>query len=367
MNFNVNKRQSQDGAATGTGDKEPTKKKIMFYKSEQSPSIAIASLDDSNINSPENNEFDDKALSKADVENLIQFDQSDIAMTEKHILIRKDDVVEMEPQKHNSPTAEQQKIINVGNSLTKMDHRIIRVFAGAGTGKTTTLQFLAEQLLKREHTILYLVYNKPAQIEADRRFKNRNLVCKTIHAAALAYTDYGFKITPIDDQVLIKQIIEHYHIEITQYISIKPQKKKSIPKLVDLVGFWIFKTLEAFYRSDRPYADLDNKYLTYYTCQKNHLEKLGFEYTSFYVDKVKEIWLSMWSENSDFGTTHDSYVKMSQLGNLRIPQFTCILFDESQDTSACQLDLFCSQQVSAPMDGVKKSVVVVGKNSFLYF
>lgn len=58
--------------------------------------------------------------------------------------------------------------------------------------------------------------------------------------------------------------------------------------------------------------------------------------------------------------THDAYVKYAQLQNMRIPNFSCILFDESQDASACQLDLFVTQQVSNPTDGVKKNVFVVG-------
>jgi ATP-dependent exoDNAse (exonuclease V) beta subunit len=45
---------------------------------------------------------------------------------------------------------------------------------------------------------------------------------------------------------------------------------------------------------------------------------------------------------------------------MQIQNFSCILFDETQDASACQLDLFVTQQVSNPPDGIKNSVFVVG-------
>jgi hypothetical protein len=58
------------------------------------------------------------------------------------------------------PTTEQRQIVRFGESLRRNEPKIIRVFAGAGTGKTTTLHLLADVLLKARHSVLYLVYNK---------------------------------------------------------------------------------------------------------------------------------------------------------------------------------------------------------------
>jgi ATP-dependent exoDNAse (exonuclease V) beta subunit len=63
---------------------------------------------------------------------------------------------------------------------------------------------------------------------------------------------------------------------------------------------------------------------------------------------------------------HDAYVKYAQLRNMQIPNFSCTLFDETQDASACQLDLFVTQQVSNPPDGIENSVFVVADTVQLY-
>lgn len=76
------------------------------------------------------------------------------------------------------PTAEQAAIVDA--STTGED---LVVEAGAGTGKTSTLQLLADANPRRRG--LYVAYNKAIAADASRRFP-RTVQCRTSHALAMA-------------------------------------------------------------------------------------------------------------------------------------------------------------------------------------
>ena len=92
-----------------------------------------------------------------------------------------------------APTEEQAEILE--------DHgpRII-VHAFAGTGKTTTLQAYTERQPRQQ--FLYIVFNKPAQTEAQKRF-GKNVRVVTSHGLAFRHTGLKYQhklgnITAID-------------------------------------------------------------------------------------------------------------------------------------------------------------------------
>ena len=62
----------------------------------------------------------------------------------------------------------------------------IRILSGPGTGKTTTLEMVAQALLQREPEarILYAPFSKSVKVEARSKF-HRNVQVLTIHALAL--------------------------------------------------------------------------------------------------------------------------------------------------------------------------------------
>ena len=73
------------------------------------------------------------------------------------------------------PTEKQPEIIAQNNNVGK----IVRVISGTGTGKTSTLVLLAEELVKRKENVLYLVFNNKSQLDAERRFQNsKGIPCK---------------------------------------------------------------------------------------------------------------------------------------------------------------------------------------------
>ena len=84
-----------------------------------------------------------------------------------------------------TPTYEQEAILkSVGN--------VVRINARAGTGKTTTLQMLAQK--HREQRILYLVFNRKAKEEARSKFPP-NVDTLTIHGLAYRHEGYKWKET----------------------------------------------------------------------------------------------------------------------------------------------------------------------------
>jgi superfamily I DNA/RNA helicase len=80
------------------------------------------------------------------------------------------------------PTAEQQSAINAfatGDNLT--------IVAGAGSGKTSTLRFLADSAPSRRG--LYLAFNRSVADDGRRRFAGANVTPKTVNQ--LAYAAFG--------------------------------------------------------------------------------------------------------------------------------------------------------------------------------
>ncbi|SLG39762.1 DNA/RNA helicase, superfamily I [Mycobacteroides abscessus subsp. abscessus] len=79
-----------------------------------------------------------------------------------------------------TPTAEQTHIADLFR-----DGSTLKVRAGAGTGKTSTLLLLADVLAEQNRLGLYVAFNKAIATEAGRKFGN-HITAKTAHAMAFA-------------------------------------------------------------------------------------------------------------------------------------------------------------------------------------
>jgi F-box protein 18 (helicase) len=274
-------------------------------------------------------------------------------------------------------TSEQSLIINYSNQLSPSEESrsgsIVRVVAGAGTGKTTTLINLAKRLSKQGHCVLYLVYNKAAHVDAQIKFNGiTNVHCSTMHSAALGFVGNELQTQIKDDYDLRAKIQKTYENEIIAWLlSNSPiaqdahgtSNRKVFNGLVALVVFWIFKTLETWFRGDTTLKKLkSDPFCTYYPAKLNHVKKLGFEIPrKFYIEKAADVWEQMWAGFSSYKypITHDAYLKRAQLSGVQLKRYTAVLVDESQDTNSEQLDLFVKQQ-ARPAKGTAKVVFVVG-------
>ncbi|MDQ7994028.1 MAG: AAA family ATPase, partial [Propionicimonas sp.] len=86
------------------------------------------------------------------------------------------------PAPHHKPTDEQQHAIDLftGGRNTVID-------ALAGSGKTSTLQMIANQAGRRRG--LYAAFNKAIALDAGRKFQGTTVTAKTVHS--LAFAQFG--------------------------------------------------------------------------------------------------------------------------------------------------------------------------------
>ena len=177
-----------------------------------------------------------------------------------------------------------------------------QIVAAAGTGKTTTLELLAQRLVKVGHNVLYLVYNKSAQKDAEDRFALRlgsdsgKVKCMTMHSAALKHlkADANFDQSKIseDDQSIKKAILSEFSSEIIQFLRL-PQSltAKQRKRKMDLCAWWIFKTLLYWAQSSGSLKDFGQIYkYTYYPCKLNHYRKFGKDHGGFYVEMASRVY-----------------------------------------------------------------------------
>ena len=111
-----------------------------------------------------------------------------------------------------SPTREQLAIIH-----SPTTPGITRINAYAGTGKTTALVQLAEELCRKNSKarILYLSFNKSVERAAKAAFQKlwRNITCQTINSTTYRFLCARHGKTVIDDKIFDSSAPEHEHSE----------------------------------------------------------------------------------------------------------------------------------------------------------
>lgn len=90
-------------------------------------------------------------------------------------------------------TPEQQDVVNGTLQMLRGEVEAtgaVKVFAAAGSGKTTTLVRLTEVVIEvyPEIRILYMAYNKEIQRDAERKFSSRNVLTTTFHGFAIKHS-----------------------------------------------------------------------------------------------------------------------------------------------------------------------------------
>lgn len=180
---------------------------------------------------------------------------------------------------------------------------IIKVRAGAGSGKTTTLIGLAE--FNSKERMLYLAFNKAIQEDAARKF-GRNVVCQTVNSVAYNAMNvgrvYGHKLVPF---VKAKQVSDML----------------GVPYYAAALAL---STINAYlYSADREIGEL-------------HAVRALVKPSNLFMitNLAREIWEIMIDKNnSKVGITHDGYMKLFQLSGKSLGNYDRILLDEAQDTN----------------------------------
>lgn len=199
-------------------------------------------------------------------------------------------------------------------------HQVVKIVAGAGTGKTTTLKAIAES--KPNKRGLYLAFNR-AMAEEARRKMPPTVTVKTAHALAAANISRRF-FTKVEQRLPGSRVARELNLEGMridgQYFS--PSS----------IGYALIETVKNFCNS------ADNEITT------AHVPRLAGEgvdlriVNDWLVTQAKRLWALMADADNDFPSTHDVYLKLWVMKGPRL-NFDYIMFDEAQDANPLMLHL----------------------------
>lgn len=226
------------------------------------------------------------------------------------------------------PTVEQQHILD----LAKTDG-VLKVIAGAGTGKTATLVMVADN---DPRPTLYMAFNKDMASEAYHRMPD-HVVCQTTHSVAFSYfgralSDAGKLSRPYGAYVNVKGTGR----EIAIAYKLRGSKKADGSQLPpSVIGNCVLATVAAFEQSADESLWLGHLRLS------EHIDPVLCNTVGPEVLRTAK---KLWAERIDLScntlATHDTYLKLFQLSKNKMDRYEVVMLDEAQDTNACVLDIF---------------------------
>ena len=227
------------------------------------------------------------------------------------------------------PTKEQQ--IAIACSLTG---KSMKINAFSGSGKTSTLVEITKA--RPEKKFLYLTFNKAAAVDAQSRFPESNVECRTIHSLAFQAVGkrYADRLGNINGYALTKII----KLGSARYFRNKPFLK----------GNFVLSTIKRYCQSA---DDEINIYHTPYVDMKKVVDDDDFDAAQFDLVKwAKEVWKAIFAPGSKIQVSHDMYLKVFSLLKPKI-HADVMLIDEAQDSNPITL------QITKQFDG---QVIFVG-------
>lgn len=207
------------------------------------------------------------------------------------------------------PTPEQEAIV-------ASQAEVLKIKAGAGTGKTTTLRALAAHHT-RERT-LYLAFNKAIKEEAQRKFPS-HVRAMTAHGLAYAHVGKYYGNTP---NKLSHGDLKPFHVLPQMAAGLQ----KIPPGLHMLYAGRVLETIKNFLVSGDP--ELDKEHLV---IGGSPGEKAHFHPDRVLLDAL-HVWNCMQDVDNPVPMTHDGYLKLFQLEDHDLG-YDIVLLDEAQDTN----------------------------------
>jgi superfamily I DNA/RNA helicase len=167
-----------------------------------------------------------------------------------------------------------------------------RITAAAGTGKTTTLELMSSELLRKGHlskNVCYLTFNKTAVADAEKRL-SYHVKCKSLHGCAFTIMGVEYdNFYPMDDITLELQIGIFCAKNIDNFLRKMPMKEKLDIQIrkrtIKTVIFYIRKTLNTFVQSKKSVLEgFDPKVFntTYYPAAGMYMYVYIFTYICIY-------------------------------------------------------------------------------------
>lgn len=216
-----------------------------------------------------------------------------------------------------------------------VQYAIVKIEAGAGSGKTSTLKLTSDALLERS---LYVAFNKVTAVEASEKF-SLHVTCKTTHS--IAYAQFGNKL-----QDKLKRPSGGYvnvaftGTEIARYYKLGSvfNAAQELVTTPNATGLFVRQAVENFEQSAD--AALSNKHLPKFDMKKmmdadRHAEHTVLTY-------AKKLWAERIDPKSPVMASHDTYLKLFQLSKPNLG-YKVVYLDEAQDSTPCVLDIVMNQ------------------------
>jgi len=225
-----------------------------------------------------------------------------------------------------APTPEQLDAIESFNS-----GQDCKIEARAGSGKTTTLQFMTEKYQKKG---IYLAFNRKTSNEADEKFPN-HILCKTIHSLAWKYIQSkgAWKFKKVGKKVGPKELVD--------IVNISPISLDHATLDECKVAHFILKTVEQFCHSNKDSISFEHipNYPFFLTLSYENRREI-YQYI---IETSQDIWKRIIDPRDSFPISHDHYLKIWALEKPRI-EHDVILIDEAQDLNPTMIDVLARQE-----------------------
>jgi superfamily I DNA/RNA helicase len=232
-----------------------------------------------------------------------------------------------------NPTQEQQAIKEAFEST-----RVLKVNACAGSGKTSTLIYLADNNPKPS---LYICFNKVIAEEARTKFPD-HVECRTTHS--LAYQQFGKGLFhKLSRPKGAYKNVAGTSAETQKYYSIHDYTKCKPSISGKTIAALVRETVKRFQNSAED--NLEYKHIPYYEIvqlQKNHDDLDTGALSKEVLSYAKQLWKDRINQHSPVLANPDTYLKLWQLSK-PILNFDILYFDEAQDTNPAVLDVIQRQ------------------------
>ena len=231
-----------------------------------------------------------------------------------------------------NPTPEQQYCIDLavaGNPL--------KVTAGAGTGKTSTLVEMASAM--RQKRGLYLAFGTANREDADKRFPRPSVVCKTGHQLGYAGMNVGLYYKKRLEGRMTNRIAadrlslpEFFYYGVTGRADYELSSNAMASLAIAAIANFCHSKDRVMGLQHAPWADL--------TIAEEQTRNEVAKQVLFY---GRRLWGELCKPDSQLPITHDYYLKWWALGNPRIDR-DYIMLDEAQDSNGVLLGIVEAQR-----------------------
>lgn len=228
------------------------------------------------------------------------------------------------------PTEEQERIVEAAK-----DDYDIAVNALAGTGKTTTLKMVAQNLRNRKSH--YIAFNRAIVDEARRVFPS-DVNCLTAHSLAFRAIGHEYKGRLQNSRPSNRDLASYFGA--SQFAFQTDHERLELEP--DQVAGFAVRTVWRFCKSLD--SEISGSHVPIVTAMKGSLAQRE-EFENNVVKVAEKMWSDLLQHQGIMKFEHDHYLKMWQLGKPTIPG-DLILFDEAQDADPVMLDVVNSQEQS---------------------